>query len=53
MYEDLVRIVAIVHAWLNHMRRLAVRHEHRADIYQTFTTLGCTLVWLRQIRRFC
>ena len=46
-------VVERTHAWLNRMRRLAVRHEHRADIYQAFTTLGCALVCLRQIRRFC
>ena len=46
-------VVERTHAWLNRMRRLAVRHERRADIYQAFTTLGCALVCLRQIRRFC
>ena len=46
-------VVERTHAWLNHMRRLAVRHERRADIHLAFTTLGCILVCLRQIRRFC
>ena len=46
-------VVERTHAWLNRMRRLAVRYERRADIYQAFTTLGCALVCLSQIRRFC
>ena len=46
-------VVERTHAWLNCMRRLTVRYERRADIYQVFTTLGCVLVCLRQIRRFC
>ena len=41
------------HAWQNRYRRLAVRYERRADIYQAFTTLGCTVVCFRQIRQFC
>jgi IS5 family transposase len=40
-------------AWLNRFRRLAVRYERRADIHLAFTTLGCALVCLNQIRRFC
>ena len=31
-------------AWLTRYRRLAVRHERRADIHQAFLTLGCCLV---------
>ena len=46
-------IVERTHAWLNRMRRLAMRYERRADIYQAFTTLGGAPVCLRQIRRFC
>jgi transposase len=40
-------------AWLNRFRRLAVRYERREDIHLAFTTLGCALVCLNQIRRFC
>ena len=40
-------------AWLARFRRLAVRYERRADIHLAFTTLGCALVCLNQIRRFC
>jgi IS5 family transposase len=40
-------------AWLNRFRRLTVRYERRADIHLAFTTLGCALVCLNQIRRFC
>jgi transposase len=31
-------------AWLNRFRRLTVRYERRADIHQTFLTLGCALI---------
>jgi IS5 family transposase len=40
-------------AWLSRFRRLTVRYERRADIHLAFTTLGCALVCLNQIRRFC
>ena len=40
-------------AWLARFRRLAVRYERRSDIHLAFTTLGCALVCLNQIRRFC
>ena len=47
------RVVERTHAWLNRFRRLLVRYERRADIFLAFTTLGCALVCLNQIRRFC
>ncbi len=31
-------------AWLNRYRRLTVRYERRADIHQSFLTLGCALI---------
>ena len=40
-------------AWLSRFRRLTVRYERRADIHLAFTTLGCALVCLSQIRRLC
>ena len=40
-------------AWLARFRRLSVRYERRADIHLAFTTLGCALICLNQIRRFC
>ena len=46
-------VVERTHAWLNRFRRLLVRYERRADIFLAFTTLGCALVCLNQIRRFC
>ena len=39
-------------AWLARFRRLTVRYKRRADIHLAFTTLGCALVCLNQIRRF-
>ena len=38
-------------AWLAQFRRLAVRHERRADVHLAFTTLACAVVCMRQIRR--
>ena len=40
-------------SWLNRSRRLRVRYEQRDDIYQAFLTLGCALICLNQIHRFC
>ena len=36
-------VVERTYAWLNRIRRLVVRYERRADIYQAFTILGCAL----------
>lgn len=41
------------HAWLARFRRLAIRYEQREDIHLAFTTLGCALVCLNQIRQLC
>ncbi len=46
-------VVERTHAWLNQMRRLCVRYERRADIFLAFNILGCALVCMNQIRRFC
>ena len=46
-------VVERTHAWMARLRRLAVRYERREDIHMAFTTLGCALVCLNQIRRFC
>jgi hypothetical protein len=32
---------------------LPIRYEHRADIYQAFTSLAASLITLNQIKRFC
>jgi IS5 family transposase len=46
-------VVERTFAWLNRMRRLTIRYERRADIHEAFTLLGCALICLNQIRRFC
>ena len=46
-------VVERILAWLNRFRRLTIRHERRADIHQAFVTLGCVLICLNQISRFC
>jgi len=40
-------------AWLNCFCRLSVRFERRLNIQMAFTVLGCALVCLNQINRFC
>jgi IS5 family transposase len=40
-------------AWLSRFRRLAIRYERRVDIHEAFVILGCALICLNQIRRFC
>jgi transposase len=40
-------------AWLAQFRRLAVRHERRADLHLAFTTLARAIIRVRQVRRFC
>ncbi|MBB1490805.1 transposase, partial [Paracoccus sp. MC1854] len=40
-------------AWLNRFRRLTIRYERRADIHEAFVILGCALICINQIRRFC
>ena len=41
------------HAWFDRFRRLPIRYERRADIYEAFTSLAACLITLNQIRRFC
>jgi transposase len=40
-------------AWLNLFRRLTIRYEHRLDIHQAFLSLGCALICLKAIERYC
>lgn len=40
-------------AWPARFRRLAVRHERRADVHLVLTTLACAVVCVRQVKRFC
>lgn len=40
-------------AWLNRFRRLRIRYERRADIHQAFLTLGCALICLNYVHKFC
>ena len=46
-------VVERTHAWMARLRRLTVRYERRDDIHLAFVTLGCALVCLNQIVRFC
>jgi transposase len=47
------RVVERTFAGLNRYGRLRVRFERRADIDQAFLTLGCALICLNFINRFC
>jgi transposase len=41
-------------AWIHQFRRLAVRHERRADMHRAFLTLGAALVTFNLVKRhFC
>jgi IS5 family transposase len=46
-------VVERTHAWLARLRRLVVRYERREDIHRGFVILGCALICLNQIKRFC
>ena len=46
-------VVERTFSWLNQFRRLAIRYERRADIHKAFLTLGCAIITLNQIKRFC
>ena len=46
-------VIERTHAWLSRLRRLAIRYERRQDIHLAFVTLGCAIICLNQIRRFC
>lgn len=46
-------VVERTHAWFNCFRRLPVRYERRADIYEAFTSLAASLITLNQIKQFC
>jgi IS5 family transposase len=40
-------------AWLGQFRRLTIRYERRDDIHQAFLSLGCSLLCLKAVQRFC
>jgi transposase len=40
-------------SWLNQFRRLTIRYERRDDIHEAFLALGCCLICLRAVERFC
>ena len=41
-------VVERTHAWFSRFRRLPVRYERRADIYEAFTSLAAALDWLKR-----
>jgi transposase len=43
-------VVERTFAWMARYRRLLVRYERRADIYEAFLHLGCALICLRYAR---
>jgi transposase len=40
-------------AWLNQFRRLTIRYERRQEIHEAFLTLGCALICLKAVERYC
>ncbi len=46
-------VVERTFAWLNRFRRLAIRYERRAAIHLAFLSLGCALITMGFVRRFC
>ena len=40
-------------AWLNQFRRLTIRYERRSEIHEAFLSLGCALICLRAVERYC
>jgi transposase len=40
-------------AWLSQFRRLTVRYERRQDIHEAFLSLGCALLCVNAVTRFC
>ena len=46
-------VVERTQAWLNQYRRLKIGYEQRDDIHQAFVWLGCALICLKQLHRFC
>jgi hypothetical protein len=44
-------VVERTFAHLNHLRRLVIRYERRADIYHAFLTLGCALLAFKSLAR--
>jgi transposase len=40
-------------AWLGQYRRLTIRYERRDDIHQAFLSLGCSLLCLKAVQRYC
>ena len=39
--------------WLHQFRRLRVRYERRADIYEAFLSLGCSIICFLCLTSFC
>ncbi|MCA1701976.1 MAG: IS5 family transposase [Actinobacteria bacterium] len=40
-------------AWLGQFRRLTIRYERRVDIHEAFLSLGCALICLNAVQRYC
>jgi hypothetical protein len=38
-------------AWLSQFRRLRVRYDKRADIHETFLSIGCALICWQSLRK--
>jgi IS5 family transposase len=48
-----VTVVERTFAWINQFRRLVVRYERHADLYEAFLVLAAALICFRALQRFC
>ena len=46
-------VVERTFAWLNRFRRLTIRYERTADLYQAFCTIAATIICFKALKRFC
>jgi transposase len=46
-------VVERTFAWLHQFKRLSVRYERRADLYQGLLELACSIMCLRRLRTTC
>ena len=46
-------VVERTFAWINQFRRLVIRYERHADLYQASLILAAALICFRAVERFC
>ncbi len=46
-------VVERTFAWINQFRRLRVRYERYACLYQALLVIACAIICWRSVQRFC